>query len=58
MIAATIQGAVMVERTAGTGENENDDSIKTNFLCQFDGIVTWILSDILMNRMIKAEVLP
>ena len=48
----------MVERTAGTGENENDDSIKTNFLCQFDGIVTWILSDILMNRMIKAEVLP
>lgn len=31
---------------------------ETEILCQFDDIVMWISPNILMNRMVKAEVLP
>jgi prepilin-type N-terminal cleavage/methylation domain-containing protein len=36
----------------------SDDANEANVLCQFDDIVMWISPNILMNRMIKAEVLP
>lgn len=35
-----------------------DDAVETNTLCEFDDIVMWISPNILMNRMVKAEVLP
>jgi prepilin-type N-terminal cleavage/methylation domain-containing protein len=35
-----------------------DDNNEANFLCAYDDIVMWISPNILMNRMIKAEVLP
>jgi len=35
-----------------------DDTNEANVLCEFDDIVMWISPNILMNRMVKAEVLP
>ncbi len=35
-----------------------DDADESNVLCEFDDIVMWISPNILMNRMVKAEVLP
>ncbi len=35
-----------------------DDTNEANLLCQFDDIVMWVSPNILMNRMVKAEVLP
>jgi len=35
-----------------------DDANEANALCDFDDIVMWISPNILMNRMVKAEVLP
>jgi prepilin-type N-terminal cleavage/methylation domain-containing protein len=35
-----------------------DDADEANVLCQFDDIVMWISPNILMNRMVKSEVLP
>ncbi len=35
-----------------------DDADETNVLCEFDDIVMWISPNILMNRLVKAEVLP
>lgn len=35
-----------------------DDTNEATFICQFDDIVMWVSPNILMNRMVKAEVLP
>ena len=40
------------------GAGCTDDTNEANFLCAYDDIVTWISPNILMNRMVKAEVLP
>ena len=36
----------------------SDDDDEDNALCEYDDIVMWISPNILMNRMVKAEVLP
>jgi len=51
--------AVFYSRTfteGGTGCT--DDTDENNVLCEFDDIVMWISPNILMNRLVKAEVLP
>lgn len=40
------------------GTGCTDDTTEANLLCQFDDIVMWISPNVLMNRMVKAEVLP
>lgn len=35
-----------------------DDTNEANPLCEFDDIVMWISPNVLINRMVKAEVLP
>ncbi|MBL1141975.1 MAG: type II secretion system protein [Proteobacteria bacterium] len=35
-----------------------DDTNEATTLCQFDDIVMWVSPSVLMNRMVKAEVLP
>jgi prepilin-type N-terminal cleavage/methylation domain-containing protein len=35
-----------------------DNTTEATILCEFDDIVMWISPNILMNRMVKAEVLP
>jgi len=40
------------------GAGCTDDANEANRLCQFDDIVMWISPNILMNRLVKAEVLP
>jgi len=40
------------------GTGCTDDAVEANLLCQFDDIVMWISPNILMNRLVKAEVLP
>jgi len=40
------------------GTGCTDDANEANILCQFDDIVMWISPNILMNRLVKAEVLP
>ena len=36
----------------------SDDNVEANVLCAYDDIVMWVSPNILMNRMVKAEVLP
>lgn len=40
------------------GAGCTDDADEANVLCEFDDIVMWISPNILMNRLVKAEVLP
>ncbi len=40
------------------GDGCRDDANESNFLCEFDDIVMWVSHPILMNRLVKAEVLP
>jgi prepilin-type N-terminal cleavage/methylation domain-containing protein len=51
--------AIFYSRTFSEGgAGCTDDADENNVLCQFDDIVMWISPSILMNRMVKAEVLP
>jgi prepilin-type N-terminal cleavage/methylation domain-containing protein len=51
---AVFYSRVFTEGGAGC----SDDANEANSLCQFDDIVMWVSPNILINRMIKAEVLP
>ncbi len=44
--------------SGAAGCTDAADEPTANVLCQFDDIVMWISPNILMNRMVKAEVLP
>ena len=51
--------AIFYSRTFSVGgAGCTDDAVEANILCQFDDIVMWISPNILMNRLVKAEVLP
>jgi hypothetical protein len=40
------------------GTGCTDDTNEANTLCEFDDIVMWLSPSILVNRMVKAEILP